>query len=141
MSIKLRVTNLIFLKIDHYVFPVYHDDVDLSLTVPLSKEQAQLKLYGIGAFKRTKSLKFFIADVQKINLKSGSYDYSGRFTGVTLKGNQIIIVPLSPEMYESNPVLSSECMNINSTDFGIELEQPNLKYDWHELNLELNKNL
>lgn len=141
LSIKLRVTNLLFLRIDRNVFPVYHDDVQLSISIPLTPGQSQIKVYGLGAFKRTKTYKFSIADARIFKLKEGAYSDNGNFEGVILSNNTMSILPINPDLQKSNPVVSNIQLHLNFSEVEIEIEQPKLKYDWHELNLELNKNL
>lgn len=54
ISFEVKLTNVLFLKIDGNIYPVFHDFVSMKITLPIKTNQNKIEIVAIGVFKSKK---------------------------------------------------------------------------------------
>ena len=94
---ELQLTNVLFLKIDKSIYPIFHDNASLEITIPIELKTQEVEIRAIGLFK-SKTKKINASSASKLEVKSILFDRIGQI------GDKVINSKI-PELQELNPTI------------------------------------
>lgn len=128
LKVNFQLDNLLFLRINNTVYPIFHDHAYITLTIPIQKDKYQLVIRGIGALKSTKQLKIEADKFCVVELSSLRSSRTGHLRN-TPKGvhNFKVDLPERPRLLISDPQILSEEPRITQREYAIKSAAFNLK--------------
>jgi hypothetical protein len=146
LSIELELVNVLFLKINENIYPIFHDKAILKITLPLKNSNDEFELKAVGLFK-SKLKKVKANSSSQLHVKSILFDRLGNIADMKLLLNHAEINNLkTPFIYDLKAPLdishSSEPILFQSTEikektYLINYKQ-NIKVNLDLTELELN---
>ena len=140
---ELQLTNVLFLKIDKSIYPIFHDNASLKITIPIEEKTQEVELRAIGLFK-SKTKKITASSTSKLDVKSILFDRIGQIADKVINNKLPELKELSttielndisiPELIE-NAVLNEKTYNLNYK------QHLNVNLDLTELELQLKNQL
>ena len=55
LLIELEIVNVLFLRINNYIYPIFHDNASLKITIPIEEANKEIELSGLGLWIKSKS--------------------------------------------------------------------------------------
>jgi hypothetical protein len=147
---ELQLTNVLFLKIDNSIYPIFHDNASLKITIPIEEKTQEVELSAIGLFK-SKTKKITASSTSKLDVKSILFDRIGQIADKKILTTQPEIIDIKAPLdisHSSAPILS-ESLEIKEKTYIIKENKYQLNYkqnisvnlDLTELELQLKNQL
>lgn len=146
VQVELVTSNMLFITIDQFVIPVFHDQVPILVSIPLKKNTTEITFRGIGFFKTTNGTPIQVSTKQLLSINSLHFDRIGAFkVGITPLHNTVLNAPVIKlkEVTWNLKNLELSQIKLNSKGEELKLKTPQFqivtdKLDEQELNLQLN---
>ncbi len=143
LLIELELMNVLFLKINNNVYPIFHDNASLTIALPVENILKEIKLTAVGLFK-SKKQKINALSSSKLELKSILFDRIGHIADKKILTTQPEIIDIKAPLdisYSSAPILS-ESIEIKEKTYLINYKQKvNVNLDLTDLELQLKNQL
>ena len=141
--IELELMNVLFLKINNNVYPIFHDNASLTITLPVEEISKEIELTAVGLFK-SKKQKINVLSSSKLELKSILFDRIGHIADKKILTTQPEIIDIKAPLdisYSSAPILS-ESIEIKEKTYIINYKQKvNVNLDLTDLESQLKNQL
>jgi hypothetical protein len=141
LSAKLRTENLLFLKMDEYVFPVFHDEAIIEVTIPLTENKSDILFDGIGTFKKARTIRIAVGKVIALQMTNSSYDGIGRLLSPRVNNDYVETRNTMPVVKTQNSIVIGVEVTLKDSRPTVSGCSAVIDYDLSELNYELNQNL
>ena len=143
LLIELELMNVLFLKINNNVYPIFHDNASLTITLPVENISKEIELTAVGLFK-SKKQKINALSSSKLEVKSILFDRIGHIADKKILTTQPEIIDIKAPLdisYSSAPILS-ESIEIKEKTYIINYKQKvNVNLDLTDLELQLKNQL
>lgn len=143
LLIELELMNVLFLKINNDVYPIFHYNAGLTITLPVEDISKEIELTAVGLFK-SKKQKINALSSSKLELKSILFDRIGHIADKKILTTQPEIIDIKAPLdisYSSAPILS-ESIEIKEKTYLINYKQKvNVNLDLTDLELQLKNQL
>ena len=143
ISSELELTNVLFLNINNNIYPIFHDNAFLTITLPVEDISKEIELTAVGLFK-SKKQKINALSSSKLELKSILFDRIGHIADKKILTTQPEIIDIKAPLdisYSSAPILS-ESIEIKEKTYIINYKQKvNVNLDLTDLELQLKNQL
>ena len=143
LMIELELMNVLFLKINNNVYPIFHDNASLTIALPLENILKEIELTAVGLFK-SKKQKINALSSSKLELKSILFDRIGHIADkkILITQPEIIDIKAPLDISHSSAPILSESIEIKEKTFIINYKQKvNVNLDLTDLESQLKNQL
>ena len=140
---EIQLTNVLFLKIDKSIYPIFHDNASLKITIPIEQKTQEVEIKAIGLFK-SKTKKITASSTSKLDVKSILFDRIGQIADKVINNKlpelkewntTIELCDISIPVLIENAILNEKTYNLNYK------QHLNFNLDLTELELQLKNQL
>lgn len=143
LLIELEMMNVLFLKINNNVYPIFHDKASLTITLPVEDISKEIEITAVGLFK-SKKQKINALSSSKLEVKSILFDRIGHIANKKILTSQPEIIDIKAPLdisHSSAPILS-ESIEIKEKTYIINYKQKvNVNLDLTDLESQLKNQL
>ena len=145
VSFELNLSNVLFIKINKNIYPVFHDNVKLNISIPIEENQKGIDIKALGLFKSKKQF-IAISSVSKLKINSLLFDQIGHVVDKQIISPSLDLKNLNPKIDDSNlaePILIQKLklktdFNLKERLYKIDYKQKlTINLDLKELQLQL----
>jgi hypothetical protein len=139
LEVQTQLQNILFLVLNGSIYPVLHDYVEMSLTIPLKKGTNEIEFIAIGLFKKRKQ-RIQVNSQGIVTLSELNLPEQNLIKTPTIVDSQPKITALAePLMIVADFVKLSDNANIRLKSPILKDQEMLINYDINDLEFELNK--
>jgi hypothetical protein len=144
---SITPSNVLFIFVDDLIIPVFNDQLPITLSIPLKRENQTIEFQGIGFFKKTGYHRLKLRKIDTIRIQSLPFDRGGAFQ-VGIKAMHNVNLPdFSIELRDAHwNIQNTEVkeVNLNNSNEQPQVKTPQIQLldellEEKELNLQLNR--
>lgn len=141
LIVDLKLINTLFLIVDKNIYPIFHDNVQLQISIPAKKDVEEIEIKAIGLFK-SKSKKLSSSFSSKLYVESILFDRIGNIADKKLNNNLLDLnshlEPIGLNLNEAPNLITAAAIKEKIKMINPILNM-NVNLDLIELELELKK--